>query len=78
MQAHEIVRVLRDAMKVEAYVMHTRYGSVITIGSYDSQDDPRLLQNKQMFGNFQMKDAHGVPVVKFDPLPIPMDLSKLR
>jgi hypothetical protein len=78
MQAHEIVRVLRDHMKVESYVLHTRYGSIVSIGSYDSQDDPRLLQNKQLFGNFQMKDGHGMSVMKFDPLPTPMKVPEVR
>src|SRR5262249_21749186 len=30
-QAHEIARVLREAMHFEAYVLHTRYGSIVTV-----------------------------------------------
>jgi hypothetical protein len=71
MQAHEIARVLRDHMKLEAYVMHTRYGSVVTVGGYDSRDDPRLIQNQKTLANLQLG-----PVIKFDPVPLPMEVPK--
>jgi hypothetical protein len=73
MQAHEIARVLRDHMKLEAYVMHTRYGSVVTVGGYDSKDDPRLLQSARTLANLQMG-----PVIKFDPVPLPMAVPKVN
>src|SRR5262245_29143580 len=42
-QAEEVARVLRE-MKFDAYVLHTRYSSIVTVGGYESAEDPRLLQ----------------------------------
>jgi len=39
--AHELAKVMRQ-LDFEAYVLHTRYGSVVTVGEFDSQDDPRM------------------------------------
>jgi hypothetical protein len=45
MMAHELAKVL-DASKLghSVYVLHTRYSSVVTVGGFDTQDDPQLLQ----------------------------------
>lgn len=69
-QAHEVARVLRE-MKFDAYVLHTRYGSIVSVGNYDTQDDPRLLQNQRLLANFQLG-----PVVQFFPKPMPMEVPK--
>ncbi len=70
--AREIVRGLR-AMNVEAYVLHTRYGSVVTVGSYDSLDDPKLLQNQRAFANLQV-----TPYVQLSMSPLPMKIPELQ
>src|SRR5207249_4715882 len=38
---HTLAENLRK-MKLEAYVLHTRYQSIVTVGSYDSLEDPNL------------------------------------
>lgn len=71
MQAHEVAKVLRSHMNLEAYVLHTRYGSIVTVGAYDTRDDPRLAQNQRMLANMQLG-----PVIKFIPIPTPMEVPR--
>ena len=73
MQAHEIAKVLRSHMNLDAYVLHTRHGSIVTVGAYDSKDDPRLLQNQRTLANLQMG-----PVIKFFAVPLPMEVPKAQ
>lgn len=73
MQAHEIAKVLRSHMNMDAYVLHTRHGSIVTVGAYDSKDDPRLLQNQRLLANLQMG-----PVIKFFAMPLPMEVPKAQ
>jgi hypothetical protein len=37
--------------KFEAYVFHDRYGSIVTIGSFASVNDPRVAELKKIFGS---------------------------
>jgi hypothetical protein len=81
MQAHELVKVMRKYMNIDAYVLHTRHGSVVTIGAYDSKDDPRLVQNQKRFTNFQFVTqqqggTQRAPDIKFFPIPLPMEVPK--
>lgn len=69
MQAQEVVRVLRDHMKIEAYVLHTRHGSIVAVGNYDSQDDPRLVQNQRMLQNMRLGET-----IQFFAAPLPMEV----
>ncbi len=39
--AHNFAELLRKA-KLEAYVLHTKYTSFVTVGGYDSTDDPAM------------------------------------
>lgn len=45
--AHNLAELLRK-MNVEAYVLHTRYSSIVTVGAFDRPDDPAL-QSMQHF-----------------------------
>jgi len=48
--AHMTAEVLRNnQLNFEAYVLHTEFTSYVTIGGFDSQDDPRLTQTMQHF-----------------------------
>ncbi|MCA9116012.1 MAG: hypothetical protein KDA79_13075 [Planctomycetaceae bacterium] len=35
---------------LEAYVYHDRYRSIVTVGSFDSPDDPRIAMYRKLFG----------------------------
>lgn len=70
--AHEIARGLR-LMKLDAYVLHTRWGSVVTVGAYDSKDDPKLLQMKQVLQEHQQL----APNLHLFANPLPMPVPQL-
>lgn len=58
--AWALAKALRNAKKygfpqsapqnLEAYVLHEKYRSVVTIGSFDSPDDPRIAAYAKLFG----------------------------
>lgn len=77
----------------EAYEYHDRYESMVTIGSFDSPQDPRLAQLAQIFRAKQYKGANGksfatgesiiIPgnppeTVIFDPIPKLIEVPKVR
>lgn len=71
-QAHEIARVLRQ-INIEAYVLHTRWGSVVAVGSYDSPNDPKLLQNQRVLANLKFAAKEGPSTDLFsNPVPWPI------
>jgi hypothetical protein len=71
-----------QALNLEAFVLHTRYASIVTVGQFDGPDDPALVATKQMLAKLQAtvtSDAQGLrPVANtptlFDnvmPIPVP-------
>lgn len=50
--AHNLAELLRTKMGLEAYVLHTKYSSVVTIGGYDSVNDPRLREMQARLRRF--------------------------
>jgi hypothetical protein len=42
-------------MKFKSYVLHTRFGSVVTVGEFDGPDDPALLQTQKDLARFSFK-----------------------
>jgi hypothetical protein len=52
-QAEEVARVLRE-MKFDAYVLHTRFSSVVSVGAFDKPDDPRLGQLQRQLAGLKL------------------------
>jgi hypothetical protein len=48
--AWELAKALRETRGVPAYVWHDQYRSVVTVGSFQSQQDPRIPTMAQQFG----------------------------
>jgi len=46
--AHVLADLLRKNKKLDAYVLHTKYSSVVTVGGYDSLEDPSLRATQNM------------------------------
>jgi hypothetical protein len=46
LNAHNLAEALRQ-QGFEAYVLHARWGSVVTVGGFDGPDDPRMRQVEQ-------------------------------
>jgi len=78
--------------KYEAYVFHERYSSSVTVGSFDSPQDPRLIQLAQTFGARTQVGENGKSFTKgyaimlpgdpnpvvFDPQPRLISVPQLR
>lgn len=77
-QAHELARYLR-VLKLESYVLHTREGSIVTVGSYDRLNDDELLLIRDKLGRLQLPRPHDPADTTFDLMspPMPMPVPKL-
>jgi hypothetical protein len=65
--AWELAVTLRERENVDAYVWHDRYQSVVTVGSFDSPNDPRLKRYLQVFAPSPVTQAS----VSTDPVVFP-------
>jgi hypothetical protein len=55
LQAHELAKLLREHLKLEAYVLHDRRCSYVTVGGYDGLDDPEMQQMQQRLASLSFK-----------------------
>jgi hypothetical protein len=69
--AHEFAKMLRH-MKLDAYVLHTRFASIITVGGYDSLEDPALRSMQNIVAN-QLRPKLDARIELF-PQPLPMEV----
>jgi hypothetical protein len=75
-QAEEVARVLREQMKLDAYVLHTPTGSVLSIGSFDDPESPTTKQFIERIKNIRFsKDENTPPPPAFQFLPEPAVLK---
>jgi hypothetical protein len=72
-QAEEVARVLHETMKLDAYVLHTRRSSVVTVGGFDGPDDPQMQQMQRQLANLQLK-AGQVVLMQCFAEPVPMQV----
>jgi hypothetical protein len=53
-QAHELAKVLRDKrLGFTAYVLHTRTKSIVTVGAFNSPDDPELMRTQRQLASLK-------------------------
>jgi hypothetical protein len=86
LQAHHLAEFLRDKrIGFDAYVLHTRFSSIVTVGAFDSPDDPELQRTKRRLEALSFKadprssgagTAGGDPIGLF-PHPLPMEVPHL-
>ncbi len=78
-QAHEVAKVLRETLGLEAYVLHTPASSVVTVGAFANPDDPQIQQMQQKLKSLQLVSPPGFPAafIQFvsNPLPMPVPRS---
>jgi hypothetical protein len=91
-EAHKVAEVLRTPPKnprtnqvgiaFEAYVLHTEYNSYVTIGAFDTPDDPRVAQLMQTFLNEMHRQGSAVNQlhlkVQFLAQPTPMPVPQVK
>ncbi len=81
LQAHEVAKLLREpspkGLGLKAYVFHTRYSSIVTVGGFDSLEDKELIrmQNQLSALSFKRKDGGGDPIGLFSR-PRPMEIPR--
>jgi hypothetical protein len=73
LNAHNFAEVLRKRpLEFEAYVLHLRGGSLVTIGSFDRQDDPRMqVLQRQLASHVQIQGQ-----VQMVPEPFPIEVPR--
>jgi hypothetical protein len=78
--AWELTEALRAARKFgyetdfEAYVFHDRYESYVTIGSFDSENDPRIVELAKRFRG-KPRNYQGKDVITAEVFSIPRNLA---
>ena len=58
----------------EAYVLHTRTQSIVTVGGYEGPNDPKLMQDQQVLSRLRL---NGVPPeMQLFAQPMPMEVPR--
>ncbi len=70
LQAHETARVLRR-LEFDAYVLHTRTSSIVTIGGFDSLSDPNIVKVQKAITSLK------ISALDLYSKPLPMEIPKL-
>lgn len=70
--AHNLAELLRKA-KLESYVLHTKYTSIVTVGGYDSLEDPNL---RAMQNLLETRLRQQLEIVQLMPKPMPMHVPR--
>jgi hypothetical protein len=71
--ARSVVEWLRKG-NLEAYVLHTRNASIVTLGGYDTLQDPRLSQMKQRWAAANFRNDPRYKMLNLFPEPLPMQV----
>jgi hypothetical protein len=72
--AHDLVENLRKA-KLEAFILHTKYYSLVTVGGYDSLEDPHL-RSMQRILDTQLLPSPQMAALQLFPSARPMQIPK--
>jgi hypothetical protein len=73
-QAHETARILRG-LGMEAWVLHTRRESIVSVGGFDGPDDPML---RDVANKVQAWREKNIRTMGGDPFQIPIQLLPMR
>lgn len=71
--AHNLADVLRK-VKLEAYVLHSKFSSTVTIGSFDSPDDPALRSMQELLA--ERFNQPPFTQIQFFHRPVPMAVPR--
>jgi hypothetical protein len=72
LQAHELARVLRQ-LNFQAYVLHTRSYSLVTVGGFETLEDAEYKRVLQQLAALQQRfGAEGNDPFKLNPIPAPL------
>jgi hypothetical protein len=63
--AHNLAELIHKTTHLDAFVLHTKYSSMVTVGAFDSLEDPALRATQEM-----LKNQYKIP------MPVPMAVPK--
>lgn len=67
-----LTKVFRELHGIEAYVYHDRYTSMVTVGSFDNPNDPRMVQMaKHLGGKMKKHPQTGRPYLGAEAIALP-------
>ncbi len=76
-QSESLAALLRNPpFSFETYVLHGTFGSYVTVGIFDSAEDPRLTTMRTRLGGFRLADARGVDVEQLMNPAMPFQIPK--
>lgn len=76
-QAHELAKFLRQpSLGFNAWVLHTRYSSVVCVGGFDGLDDPELQRLHRQVANLKFNAKNGVDPIGLMPNPQPVEVPR--
>jgi hypothetical protein len=77
-QAHETARILRD-LGMEAWVLHRRKESIVTVGGFEGPDDPKLKETVEKIKNWRETNVRrlGSDPFQLPLIPRPMRVPKV-
>lgn len=61
LNAHNLAELMRKSFQLEAYVLHTRHSSIVSIGGFDGIADPRMRSTQEMLVN-RLKVPSALPM----------------
>jgi hypothetical protein len=56
--------------------MHHRQYSIVTVGQYESQNDPNLLAAQKALAGMQIKETSGIVLESLNEKPLPMKIPR--
>jgi hypothetical protein len=71
--AHNLAEWLRKG-NIDSYVLHTKNASIVTVGSYDNLQDPRLSAMKERWGNMSKNPQY--QMLNLFPQAVPMQVPR--
>lgn len=78
MQANALAKFLRDQkIGLTPWVLHTRHSSVVSVGGFDSRDDPELMRTVELVGKLRFTPkGGGADPVGLLPNPIAIEVPR--
>src|SRR5262249_15424890 len=79
LNAHNLAETLHDnpQLRLETYVLHTRYRSVVSVGGFDRADDPKMGPVSQLIQRLNVSQSNPLNVSQSNPFftqPRPMEV----
>jgi hypothetical protein len=74
--ARNVAEWLRKSCKLEAYVLHTKNASIVTVGGYDSLQDPHLRQMQERWVQANFPRDPRFQMLNLFPTAVPMQVPR--